>query len=77
MNTLATGFFLFVGLTLLSSSPGLAGGSNEYRNVKSNNLFQCSTNQQIEMLWSGGNSTSIGSEHSLICLDGNRKAKLD
>ena len=75
MNTLATGFFLFVGLTLLSSSPGLAGGSNEYRNVKSNNLFQCSTNQQIEMLWNGGSANSIGSEHSLICLAGYRKAK--
>jgi hypothetical protein len=75
MNNLATGSFLFLGLTLLSSLPVLAAGSDEYRDVISNNLFKCSTNQQIETMWSGGNATSIGSEHSLICLDGNRKAK--
>jgi hypothetical protein len=75
MNSLATGSFLFVGLALLSSLPALAAGSKEYRDVKSNNLFQCSTNQQIEMMWSGGNASGIGSQHSLICLDGYRKAK--
>ena len=75
MKNLATGSILFLGLTLLSSSPALAAGSVMYREVKSNNLFQCSTNQQIEKIWTGGDSTGIGSVHSLICLDGNRKAK--
>jgi hypothetical protein len=75
MKNLATGSILFLGLIFLSSSPALASGSVLYREVKSNNLFQCSTNQLIEKIWTGGSSTGIGSEHSLICLDGNRKAK--
>lgn len=75
MKNLATGSILFLGLIFLSSSPALAAGSVMYREVKSNNLFQCPTNQQIEKIWTGGDSTSYGSTHTLICLDGDRRAK--
>ncbi|MBD2177345.1 hypothetical protein H6F42_10525 [Pseudanabaena sp. FACHB-1998] len=66
---------LALGAITLTAKPVLAAGSVMYREVKSNNLFECSTNQQIEHIWTGGNSTSYGSTHTLICLDGDRKAK--
>ena len=64
-----------IGAISLTATPVLAAGAVMYREVKSNNLFECSTNQQIEHIWTGGNSTSYGSTHTLICLDGDRKAK--
>ncbi len=66
---------LVFGSISLTATPVLAAGAVMYREVKSNNLFECSTNQQIEHIWTGGNSTSYGSTHTLICLDGDRKAK--
>jgi hypothetical protein len=56
-------------------SPAVAAGSDSYRNVTSNNILSCPTNQQIENFWYGGTGSSYGSNHVLICLDGDRKAK--
>ncbi len=72
LTMLALGAF---SLTATTTTPVLAAGAVMYREVQSNNLFECSTNRQIEHIWNGGNSTSYGSTHTVICLDGDRKAK--
>lgn len=66
---------LVFSLMTLSHTPAFASGMVMYRSVTSNNIFQCSTNQQIETVWQGGNTTHVGASHLLICLDGNRQAK--
>lgn len=75
MKNLTIFTLISIGTFSLTATPVLAAGAVMYREVKSNNLFECSTNQQIEHIWTGGNSTSYGSTHTLICLDGDRKAK--
>lgn len=72
MKNLPIVTLISIGAIFLTATPVLAAGAVMYREVKSNNLFECSTNRQIEHIWTGGNSTSYGSTHTLICLDGDR-----
>ncbi|MBK1989450.1 hypothetical protein A0J48_018245 [Sphaerospermopsis aphanizomenoides BCCUSP55] len=75
MNNFSILILIIVWFTLLRSSPTLASGFVYYREVKSNNLLQCSTNQQIEINRGGGDASHVGAGHLLICLDGDRQAK--
>ena len=52
-----------IGAISLTATPVLAAGAVMYREVKSNNLFECSTNRQIDHIWTGGDSSSYGSTH--------------
>ncbi|MFM2064056.1 MAG: hypothetical protein RLZZ507_3727 [Cyanobacteriota bacterium] len=75
MKSIPLTAFIVSGLITASSLPTLAAGSNTYRSIKSNNILPCPTNQQIEQTWSGGDVSHYGSEHLIICLESNRKAK--
>jgi len=61
-------------LFLWQTSPTLAAGTNYYRNLQSNSILKCSSPKQIEIIWLGGNTTSYGSAHTIICLKNDRQA---
>lgn len=65
-----------VTLSLVSSfgAPALASGGVSYRSVTSNNILKCPTNQQIEQAGYWGDGSSVGTYHTLICLNGKRRA---
>jgi hypothetical protein len=63
------------GLFVCQASPTLASGVNYYRNLESNNILKCASPRQIEILWTGGNTTSYGSAHTILCLKNSRQAE--
>jgi hypothetical protein len=74
MKNLPILMLISIGAISLNSTPALAAGAVRYREVKSNNLFECST-RQLEQVWTGASAGYAGATHLLMCLDGNRKAK--
>jgi hypothetical protein len=50
MKNLPIVTLISIGAISLTAMPVLAAGEIMYREVKSNNLFECSTNRQIEQI---------------------------